>query len=198
MIRCAIYILATGMIQQISHCVSIDNATAACCDGQAVMEVAETVSDDTHYIGSGLVVDIPTQPSPAFRWDWATHLWVDPRTFKDLQDAKWESIKASRERVFDAPLVTPYGTFDNYVEARNNITNAAMLSRTATDMGAPIDIAFTLLNNNTVLLDLVAISRVGLMMGAKLQDARKVATDIRTCIGDATSQEQLDAIAWPT
>ena len=154
-------------------------------------------ADWQSYYAAGAWVSKGAQPSPVYVWNAATKLWTDPRTLAQQQDDKWNQIKASRDAVIDAPLVTPYGTFDSYADARANIADAVLLSRTSTDMGSPINIVFTLADNTTVTLNLTAMETVGLMLGAKVQTARGTGTTLRTQIYATTDSTTLNAITWP-
>jgi hypothetical protein len=130
-------------------------------------------------------------------WDVPTMRWASSPTIAALQANAWTRITASRDAVIDAPLVSPYGTFDSYAEARGNIANAVLLAQTLTSVGQLVAIAYTLADNSVVTLNLAMIVTVGLLLGAKVQTARGTATGLRTLINAATTAQQLDAIIWP-
>lgn len=153
--------------------------------------------DHYHDIASNRPVAIPPQPSPTHVFDYISKTWSDPRTLSQRQNDKWATIKAAREAVFDAPVVTSVGTFDSDYDSRIEVGHAVILAQTATAMGHPVNIKFTLADNTTVMLDLQGISNVGLMFGAKVQAARAKATDLRTLIYTAITADQVDAITWP-
>lgn len=153
-------------------------------------------------ITTGEVVDHqPDVPAPTdfivHEWDADTKRWVPTLTLAGLRDKAWSRIKDAREAAFDAPLLTPYGIFDSYADARINIAQAAQLAQTLAGMGQPVAIDYTLADNSIVTLDLVKMVTVGLMLGAKVQGARATATALRTRIENA-SLEELDSITWPT
>ena len=156
-------------------------------------------SDITHYFdfGSGTFTEFPPQPSVNHMFDWSTRAWVDPRTLEQLKDSKWEEIKASRELAFDAPLVTPHGTFDSDTRARSNITDAVLMAQALTAMGSPVSIDFTLADNSVVTLNAAQMIEVGLYLGAKVQGAYAVSRALRSAIDAATTSAEVQAIAWP-
>lgn len=140
-------------------------------------------------------------PQDSYEFTWVLGVggrWLPITSMQVHRDEKWDVIKDLRDLSFESPLVTPYGVFDQHTDARRNIADAVLLSSTASDRGRPINIEFTLLNNNTVLLDLTAISNVGLMMGGKVQSARRVATELRNRIKAAALPDDLEQINWPT
>lgn len=150
-----------------------------------------------------VVVDyIPPEPASTdlFTWAWDTVIkrWVKVPTLAARRLQKWESIKAAREIAIDAPLATPYGTFDSYAEARGNITDAVLLAQTLTSIGQPVAIAYTLADNSVVTLDLAKIVTVGLLLGSKVQAVRGTATALRNLIDAATTAAAIEAIQWPT
>jgi hypothetical protein len=130
-------------------------------------------------------------------WDVPTSRWVSVKTLAALQSDAWNRIKSARDAAIDAPLPTPYGTFDSYAEARNNISDAVLLAQTLTSVGQLVAIAYTLADNSVVTLNLAMIVTVGLLLGSKVQTARGTATGLRTLINAATTAQQLDAIVWP-
>lgn len=137
----------------------------------------------------------PPKPSEIHVFDYTTKQWVDPRTLQALKDAKWEEIKSSRTDAIDAPLVTPYGTFDSGPVSRTNITNAVLLQSFENE-GAPSSVDFTLANNTVISLTRAQMINVGLLLGQKTQAAYAHARELRALIDAATTKEEVEAITW--
>ena len=134
--------------------------------------------------------------SPHHVFNYANKAWEDPRNLQALKEAKWADMKAAREAAFDAPLVTPYGTFDSDEKARTNITDAVLMLQTLAGMGSPTTIDFTLANNTTVTLTTAQMVTVGLLLGQKVQTAHATSRAKRAAIDAATNLSQLGVITW--
>ena len=118
-------------------------------------------------------------------------------TLAEARVSKWDEIKRAREATIDAPLVTPYGTFDSGPTDRTNITDAVLLAQTLNALGTPTTISFTRFDNTVASLDTAAMVTVGLLLGQKVQQAYATARSLRTQIESATTVAQVEAIAWP-
>ena len=135
-------------------------------------------------------------PAPNQVFDYPSKQWVDSRTLSEIKEAKWESIKAKRAEAIDAPLVTPYGTFDSRVKDRTNITDAVLMAQTLESRGLPSSIDFTLTDNTTVVLSAESMINVGLLLGQKIQAAHARARELRAQIDAATTKQEIEAITW--
>jgi hypothetical protein len=127
-------------------------------------------------------------------WSNASMDWVDLRTLAEHKVARWSSIKAAREASIEAPLVTPYGTFDADSVARTNISNAVMLSQTLEALGQPSLIDFTRSDNSVVTLTAAQMVEVGLLLGQQVQAAHAAARQRRTLIEAATTVGEVLAV----
>lgn len=181
----------SGKILQVSsHPVDIAGARS--------VHVAPGVEGSRHYIGpADEVLDIPAQPSQWHVFDWPTHQWVDSRGLGEFKDAKWEEVKAAREASINAPLATPYGSFDSGPADRANITDAVLMAQTLAALGQPVSIEFTLADNTVSTLNASQMVEVGLILGAKVQDAYATARSLREAIESAGTIAEVDAIHWP-
>lgn len=189
-----IYAIATGKIESIVFC--SEESLVAMYDPLVYAAYPGYVEHDKYYISQEAVVEIPPSPGSNYVFDYTTKQWLDPRTLQDLQYAAWERIKASRENAIDAPLVTPYGTFDCKAKDRTNITDAVLLLQTLASVGTPTTIDFTLANNSTVTLTTAEMVTVGLLLGQKVQAAHAQARTLRAQIDAANSSTELEAIVW--
>ena len=182
----------SGQILRTISCPAADLA-ANVAQGESSLEVGGLISDDSHYIDGGLPVAFTARPSTFHTFDYTTKAWTDPRTLQDLKDAAWERIKAARETHIDAPLTTPYGTFDSGPKDRTNITDGVLWLQT---LATPTSIDVTLADNTTATLTTTEMIAVGLLLGQKVQAAHANARVRRAEIEASTTKEQIDAIVW--
>ena len=145
--------------------------------------------DDDHHA-------LPEQPSPAHVFNYTTKQWEDPRTLQDFKEARWAIIKQARTAFIDAPLVTPYGTFDSDAAGRNSITDAVLLANNLSALSLPVAIEFTLADNSVVTLDAAQIVEVGLLLGQKVQYAHPHSQALRAQIEAAATKEDVEAVVW--
>ena len=164
--------------------------------GEDSLQAGELTTNDDHYVLGGQLVKPPLQPSPAHVFDYAAKQWVDPRTLADMKALKWGVMKAARTAVINAPLVTPYGTFDSGPKDRANITDAVLMLQTLASIGNPQNITFTLTDNTAVTLTTKDIVSVALLLGQKVQGAYSTSRTLRARIEAATTAVELESIVW--
>ena len=154
--------------------------------------------DEDIYLEGDAFCRMPTQPSPQHIWDWPRKTWSDPRTLRDLKDAKWVEMKKAREATIVAPLLaTRFGIFDADVVGMANIRSVAADLREAAAVGrAPISIDWTMADNSTVVLTPLQLSEVVSLLMVRTITARKRARTVRTQIEAASSTSQLAALVW--
>lgn len=145
-----------------------------------VIELPPGVDGSAHHVAGGVLV-------PGL---------LDDRTVEQRKADRWEAMKLARAAAIDAPLVTPFGTFDSGPADRQNITDAVLLAKTLAEQGQSVAIAFTLANNGTVTLDAAQMVQVGLLLGAKVQAAHARGREVRAAIDAAATAEQVEAVAW--
>lgn len=121
---------------------------------------------------------------------------VDMRSLQDFKDAQWTAIKQARAAAIDAPLVTPYGTFDSNVAARTSITDAVLMLQTLEGLSQPTTIDFTLADNQVVTLTTAQMVQVALLLGQQVQAAYGRARDLRVQIEAAPDPATVDLIIW--
>lgn len=154
------------------------------------------VNFSTGYFENGVHHEQPPQPSEHHTFNWQTKQWEDPRTLADLKAAQWTLIKQARTAFIDAPLVTPYGTFDSDAAGRTSITDAVLLANNLSALSLPVAIEFTLADNSVVTLDAAQIVEVGLLLGQKVQHAHPHSQALRAQIEAATTKEEVEAVVW--
>lgn len=123
--------------------------------------------------------------------------WHDPRTLDDLKAARWAVVKTARAAAIDAPLSTPYGTFDCGPADRTNITDAIALLQTLAAAGTPTTVTFTTADNGAVVLTTADMVHIGLLLGQRVQAAYATARSLRAQIDAAQAADALAAIHWP-
>ena len=149
--------------------------------GDNVMEIEESIG---------------IAPSDWHRFNIFTKQWVDTITLDDRKGIKWSEMKAAREAAFNAPLVTPFGVFDCTPSARQSITDAVMRLQTLESLGTPTDIEFTLADNTEVSLTTAEMVQVGLLLGAKTQEAYARGRQVRQLVTDAVTIAEVEAITF--
>jgi len=148
------------------------------------------------YVFNGALVDMPPQPSHHHVFNYTTKQWEDPRTLQDFKDQQWSAIKQARSSAIDAPLVTPYGTFDSDAAGRTSITDAVLLANNLTAMSMPVAIEFTLSDNTSVTLNAEQMVHVGMLLGQKVQTAHPRSQTMRAQIETATTVAEVEAVVW--
>lgn len=137
-------------------------------------------------------------PADQWRWDGTQMVAVLP-SLAELQDAKWTQMKAARAAALQAPLVTPYGTFDADPVSRDNIIQTAQLMQTQAQSFAPAaapTVDFTLADNTVVTLAAGEMVNVALLLAAQIQAGYTRGREVRVAIYAATTAEEVAAIAW--
>jgi hypothetical protein len=120
----------------------------------------------------------------------------------DLPTAKaqqWAQMKVARRAALQAPLVTPYGTFDADPESRDNIVQTAHLMQTEAQTLAPDQVPsvdFTRADNTAVNLTAGQMVDVALLLAAQIQQAYSRGRQVRAAIDAATTTAQVAAITW--
>ena len=141
-------------------------------------------------------IETPPKPSYFHVLNMTTLVWEDHRTLQDFKEAQWALIKQAREAAINAPLVTPYGTFDSDPKSRQNITDAILMLKSLEDLGTPTTIDFTLADDTTRTLTTGEMIMVGLLLGQKTQVAHAQSRALRGALDLATTKEEVEAITW--
>jgi hypothetical protein len=148
------------------------------------------------YVDGGWLERPDTVPS-SWIYDAEAQQWVDPLTVQDYRNIRWTAVKQARDTAINAPLPTPYGSFDADPRSQKNITDAIALLQALEASGTPQTIDFTLSDNSVAVLTTVQMVQVGLLLGARTQEAYATARQLRTDIEAAGTQEEVEAVVWP-
>lgn len=152
----------------------------------------------TQFVQDGQVLTIPPAPDDSHEWNWTSKAWV-VKGMDDLRNSKWELMKAARAIAIEAPLVTPYGTFDADVDSAANIVRTAQLMQTEAQSlapGADPTEDFTLADNTVVRLTAGQMVQVALMLASQIKSAYARGRVVRAAIESAATPQALDAISW--
>lgn len=190
-----IYEEATGRIMACGRGLEQD-ARAHVQAGQALLLAGSDWK--TQYVDEGEVVNFPASPGETHEWDWGSKSWVY-KGLADLQAQRWEDMKASRQAAVEAPLVTPYGTFDADAESRAYIIDSAHLMQTEAQTLAPGSQPtddFTLADNSVVTLTAGQMVEVALLLAAQIKAAFARGREVRAAIAAATTPDAVLAITW--
>jgi hypothetical protein len=163
---------------------------------QIAIQVDGEFKQDAFYLSNTSLVPILAKPSPHHTFNYTTKQWQDPRTLQDFKDQQWSAIKQARSSAIDAPLVTPYGTFDSDAAGRTSITDAVLLANNLTAMSMPVAIEFTLSDNTSVTLNAEQMAHVGMLLGQKVQTAHPRSQTMRAQIETATTVAEVEAVVW--
>ena len=145
-----------------------------------------------HYVHEGLVLPLPTQPSPHHTFDYTTKQWVDPRTLSDLQVAKWEQIKRARVNAEFGGFTWDGSPFDSDAISQSRIQGAVQLAAVAP--GFTID--WTLANNSVRNLNGEDLANVSAALGMHIAAQHANARLLRSQIEAATTVAEVDAVTW--
>lgn len=145
-----------------------------------------------HYVHEGLVLPLPTQPSPHHTFDYTTKQWVDPRTLSDLQVAKWAQIKRDRDEAEFGGFTWDGSPFDSDAISQSRIQGAVQLAAMAP--GFTID--WTLADNTVRALSGSELAAVGVALGLHVGTQHAKARVLRTQIEAATTATEVEAVAW--
>lgn len=199
MIYYAIYNKTSGQITQICSASDIESIQHILGSESLAMVCNEGLNNTQFYvdINSQTLVEFPSKPAPYYTWDWNTHSWVDARTLQQVKDQKWEEIKLSRDAAINAPLDTPYGTFDADANSRANIANSVLYLQTLEQQGTPGTVDWTLADNTIITLNYQEMSTVGVLLGQRTNAAYDTARALRAQIDAATTIAEVEAIHWP-
>lgn len=198
-----IYDPATGEILRSVSCPP-EAASIQVHPGEAMLE-GEVVWGQQYVLDDVLTDYTPeqaaakaAQPRYASEWSNTTFSWSDLRDLSQVKADRWTVIKQARDTAINAPLPTPYGSFDADARSQKNITDAIALLQALETSGTPQTIDFTLADNSVAVLTTAQMVEVGLLLGARTQEAYATARQLRADIEAASTQEEVEAVVWPT
>lgn len=138
------------------------------------------------------------RPNYWSEWSNATMSWIDPRDLAQKQEAKWEEIKQIRSQKEFSPFTWDSSEFDADSESQRRIQGAAQLAMIAAGASQSFSIDWTLADNTVHTLSGADMISVGLALGTHVATQYEIARTLRTAIEATTTEEELNAITWPT
>lgn len=187
MIHYAAYDPQTGRILRTGLCAEADLAL----QGTAIE--ANEADASLHYVLEGALVDLPARPGPGYVWMGPVAGWVDQRSLSDIQDRKWEAIKAAREAMKNSPIEVGGITVDSDAKSRENIMGA-VLEMQATGRTSR---TWTLADNTRQTLTLSQLVSIGAAIADRTETLQNLSQDLRQEIYAATTPAEVEAVAWP-
>jgi hypothetical protein len=83
-------------------------------------------------------------------WKQVANDYELPVILSEIQDAKWEEIKASRESAINSPIEYLGALFDFDEKGQKNLSDAVIAAQSAKTLNVPFpDVEWTLYNNTT-------------------------------------------------
>ncbi len=111
---------------------------------------------------------------------------------------RWTVIKALRSAREYGTFTWNGLTFDADAESQRRIQGAVQLAQLAISQGSPFSIDWTLADDSVETLSAADMVAVGVALGQHVQTQHATGRALRQQIIGANSQEDLDAIVWPS
>lgn len=132
------------------------------------------------------------RPGPGYNWNAFTNSWQDVRTLQEKRDAKWEAIKAERDRVEFGTLTFQGNVYDIDEVSQRRLQGAIQIG----SINSAIQLEWTTADNSAVLLDATDLQNLGVALAQHVDAAHTQARQLRGQIEIATNDAELDAITW--
>lgn len=145
------------------------------------IEIAEPVTDETHFIEAGQLVRLPPKPSQHHTFDFVKKLWVEAES---LRDATVLKLKQELEEL-TATFPTKFGVFQTDFASQQRIVGAIL---------AKVPVAWTLADNTIVQLTTEELTEVWSSFSAFQQELRAKYSRLKETIQSAPL-EQLSSIS---
>lgn len=130
-------------------------------------------------------MEMPTQPSPHFIFDYEVKQWIDPRSLDEIKAQKWTEIKSERDSL-------EFGGF----EFEGNIYDSDQVSqgRIIGASSSGIDQTWTLADNTTAELSASQLQQLYAALQAHIASVHERGRIARQLIFDAETKEQVEEI----
>lgn len=130
-------------------------------------------------------VEMPTQPSPSFIFDYEIKQWVDLRSLDEIKAQKWDEIKAMRDQLEFGGFEFEGHIYDSDRVSQGRIMGAA---------SAGVDQTWTLADNTTVNLSASQLQQLYATLQAHIASVHERGRIARQLIFDAETKEQVEAV----
>lgn len=130
-------------------------------------------------------MEMPTQPSPHFIFDYEVKQWIDPRSLDEIKAQKWTEIKSERDSL-------EFGGF----EFEGNIYDSDQVSqgRIKGASSSGIDQTWTLADNTTAELSASQLQQLYAALQVHIASVHERGRIARQLIFDAETKEQVEAV----
>lgn len=130
-------------------------------------------------------VEMPTQPSPHFIFDYEIKQWVDPRSLDEIKAQKWTEIKSERDSL-------EFGGFDfkGNIYDSNQVSQGRIMGAAAASM----DQVWTLADNTTVELSASQLQQLYAALQVHIASVHERGRIARQLIFDAETKEQVESV----
>lgn len=99
------------------------------------------------YMNGSTYVPLPAAPSDNHVFNWSTKQWEDQRTLQEIRDARWEYIKAERDKQEVGLFEWGGHVFQADKERVNGAVTGSLIAQAA---GQPYTDTWTLADNSTI------------------------------------------------
>lgn len=151
---------------------------------------SEKIEIDTHYVADGEIVEIPEKPSNSNKFDYESGQWS-----LDLDKEKairWKAIKQGRQDQEFSAFTWNNHTFQCDQASQMRIQSAVQAA--LVDDG--LSMVWTLADNTTQTFTATQIKQIGQALANHVNACHERGRILRQQIQAATTQEELEAIAW--
>lgn len=130
-------------------------------------------------------VELPTQPSPHFIFDYEIKQWVDPRSLDEIKTQKWAEIKLHRDQIEFGGF-----NFDGNIYDSDQVSQGRIMGVVA----AGIDQTWTLADNTTVELSAAQLHQLYAALQAHIASVHERGRIARQLIFEAETKEEVKDI----
>ena len=148
------------------------------------------INPASYYVDNGQLVEKPERPSPEHTFDYAAKQWVYDLT--GHRDAKWTEVKSARTEEELSTFVWNDHSFDCDEVSQRRIQGAVHLA----SMDTSTVTEWTLADNTTQTFNAADLQEIGKALSDHVKQCHDRGRILRQQIQAATTQEELEAIAW--
>jgi hypothetical protein len=142
------------------------------------------------YVANEKLVDMPTQPSEFYEFNYSTKSW--DLQFSFAQQGKWSEIKKDRDSEEFGTFVWNGFTFDCDETSQRRIQGAVQLA--ALDTSTVMD--WTLADNTSQTFNATELQQIGQALGAHVNACHVKGRGLRDQIDAAQTEAELSVISW--
>lgn len=195
----------------------VRNLEVTFASNSAIINIGSYASQELYNIGSSPVWNTPLsipitnieQPILLSIESWLTQSQDSPLyggtivsdnslTLEVIKDRKWSEIKTNRLSKEYSGFIYNGSKFDSDEASTRRIVGATTLASLAKTSGQPFSIDWTLADNTVITLDADSMVAVGEALGQYVSSIHAISRNLRDQIENATTEEEVALIHWPT